>query len=461
METSLPDARSRAELLVADIGSTLTKVSAFFGVERGANVRFLGQAAAATTVAEGDVGVGLDRAIAGFDDEGIDVRGAPLLACASAAGGLRMTVHGLTTDMTLRAAREASLGAGARVVLATAGALDADDLAAIARQRPSVILLAGGVDGGERDQVIANARALASLGAFAPVVFAGNRAVRGTVEKIFAESGVNLIVTENVYPSLDRLEMGPARRAIQDLFARHVILAPGMDAVRARLGGDLVPTPAAVLAATELLAAVLGDLVVVDVGGATTDVCSVIDDAPRPPGVVAAAPEPRAKRTVEGDLGVFVSAAGTVAAAPAERFELTALAALPTTPIERVLAKRLTRIAVDEALWRHAGERRTEWGARGAVEVIEGRDLSSARWLVGTGGALTRLDGGAETLAAFRRDPRGRKRLPPEDVRVAIDRHYVMAAAGVMATHHPEAARALVLESLGVSAAVASGARDG
>lgn len=54
-----------------------------------------------------------------------------MLATSSAAGGLKMTVHGLVYDMTARAAKEAALGAGAIIHFVTAGKLRRTDLAKI------------------------------------------------------------------------------------------------------------------------------------------------------------------------------------------------------------------------------------------------------------------------------------------------------------------------------------------
>ena len=71
-----------------------------------------------------------------------------MLATSSAAGGLKMTVHGLVYDMTAKAAREAALGAGGILHYVTAGRLRRTDLAKIKEIRPNLILIAGGVDYG-------------------------------------------------------------------------------------------------------------------------------------------------------------------------------------------------------------------------------------------------------------------------------------------------------------------------
>ena len=297
--------------LVAEIGSTVTKLTAIAGLESAAaegRAGFLGQGVAPSTVAEGDVTLGLERAREDLEARiGVGTRSTPLAVASSAAGGLRMSVHGLTAQMTLRAAREASLGAGAVVVHTTAGALTDDDVAVVAAARPKLVLLAGGVDDGEREVVIGNAQCLARLEPSVPVVFAGNRAVQAEVRRILEATGVPTFVVENVYPSIDVLNLEPVRECIQAVFAEHIVSAPGMDRVREMCDGPVMPTPAAVLRATELLADVLGDVMTVDVGGATTDVHSVTRGVPERERR-RVAPEPRSKRTVEGDLGVYLNA---------------------------------------------------------------------------------------------------------------------------------------------------------
>jgi hypothetical protein len=447
-----------AEIIAADIGSTITKVGAFSGMSDGRNACFLGQGTALTTVAEGDVGIGLDAARMDLEKfHGVDTSEALFMATSSAAGGLRMTVHGLTQDMTLRAAREASLGAGAIVTFTTAGLMTQDDLDEIRRIRPNIILLAGGVDYGDRRVVVENAGALASLTQTVPVVYAGNRAARREVGRILNSAGMPLFMVDNVYPRIDELNIDPVRKVIQEVFARHIITAPGMEKVKERVFGPIVPTPGAVMAATELLARVMEDVMTVDVGGATTDVHSVTEGSPEYVRKMVA-PEPRSKRTVEGDLGVYINAAHIVSAAGDALGPVKQVMPVPETEEARQVSMKLARWAVDLSIWRHAGEVRVAYGAQGPSELVEGRDLTAIKTVIGTGGALTRLGMGDTLLKDLRTDPRARKLLPPRDANVLLDRDYIMAAAGVLARRFPEAAEILLLESLGVPGRSSAGA---
>ena len=105
-----------------------------------------------------------------------------------------------------------------------------------------------------------------------------------------------------MYPAVDELDIVPARAVIHDAFEEHITHAPGMERIGEVVNGSILPTPGAVLIAAELLAEDLGDLVVVDVGGATTDVHSITDGSPEI-AALTIEPQPHSKRTVEGDLG--------------------------------------------------------------------------------------------------------------------------------------------------------------
>ncbi|HHT02207.1 MAG TPA: DNA mismatch repair protein MutL [Firmicutes bacterium] len=450
----------RIDALVAEIGSTTTTVTAFDGLDRPVPRR-LGQGMAATTVEAGDVTVGLAQA-----QEDLrrrlrqeELQAERVLAAASAAGGLRMTVHGLVKDMTVRAAREAALGAGAVVKAVTAGKMSDGDLQAVISQRPNIILLAGGVDHGEKETILHNARCLAKLpawGVTVPVVFAGNIAARQEAVAILSAGGLPVPVVDNVYPRLDELVVGPARAAIQAVFEEHIVQAPGMERIRESVDGPIMPTPAAVLRAAEYLAEQCGDLLVVDVGGATTDVHSVTEQVHR----LALHPEPHSKRTVEGDLGVYVNAQHVVELIGPENLAkelgeevrplLAAPVVIPRSDLEVAFVERLAREASRQALRRHAGQLRTIYGPSGRITVAEGRDLSAVRWIIGTGGPLTALPGGRQILQALKAPGNDRLLWPGEGAQVLIDRHYILAALGLLLQAGVKNVLPLALSSFGI-----------
>ena len=132
------------EIIVAEIGSTTTVVSGFSGLD--AEPCLVGQGQGPTTMEQGAVRLGLNLALADLRRKlgTKKLEWQHIYACSSAAGGLKMTVHGLVYDMTARAAREAALGAGAVLHQVTAGPVSDADLAKTREIAPNIILLAWG-----------------------------------------------------------------------------------------------------------------------------------------------------------------------------------------------------------------------------------------------------------------------------------------------------------------------------
>ena len=359
-----------------------------------------------------------------------------------------MTVHGLVKEMTVRAAEEAALGAGAVIKQVTAGKLRDRQLEKIKEIQPNIILLAGGVDYGEEETILYNAEKLAGLGIKVPVIYAGNTVLQDEVEDIFAEKGIETIIVDNVYPDIDRLNIEPTRHEIHEVFARHIVKAPGMSRITEMLTAEMLPTPGAVMQSARLLKEKIGNLVVFDIGGATTDVHSVTEESGKVRDILVS-PEPEAKRTVEGDLGVYLNAPHVYSLLK-DQFEIPAredLAPIPKNKEEEKYVEHLAARAAKTALERHAGSYRDYYGSGGRQTVAEGKDLTAVRWLIGTGGALTRLDGGRDILKSLRTN-RSRQLLPPEEARPLIDKKYIMASLGVMSKKYPEAAVKLMLDSL-------------
>lgn len=450
----------KIDLLVAEIGSTTTVVNAFNDLET--CPIFIGQGQFATTVLEGDVNIGLKGAIEDLAKnlcvESIDYK--ELIATSSAAGGLRMTVHGLVYDMTVKAAKEAALGAGANIKFITAGKLRKSDLRKIEEIKPNIILIAGGVDYGERDTALHNAELIADMNLNIPVIYAGNIENHEDVKDAFCGKETELYIVDNVYPKIDELNVEPTRKVIQEVFEKHIIHAPGMEHVREMVTGPIMPTPGAVMEASQLLYDDIGDLVTVDVGGATTDVHSVTEDSDEISRILIN-PEPKAKRTVEGDLGVYVSMKNVVDMVGKEELvkelqitmeELEDLIAnhkpIPETDLEKQFVEKLTLHATITAVRRHAGVLKHLYGPSGKKTIAEGKDLTQVKYIIGTGGALTRLPNRKSILQQIPLSNKGNDLLPNTEAEVLIDNHYIMASLGVMAKKYPEEALRLLENSL-------------
>ncbi len=457
---------SASAALLIDFGSTYTKVRA---VDLAARA-IIGSGQGPSTVMS-DVGIGLQSALDDLERRvGVLPSFRYRLAASSAAGGLRMVTIGLIRELTATAAREAALGAGAKLVGTFANRLTSSDLRAIVALAPDIVLLAGGTDGGNSEVAIANARALATTPLRCPIIFAGNRAAADDVA--LALDSKTLVVTENVMPELGVLGIEPAREAIRRVFIERIVHAKGLDRAQAMLDNVAMPTPAAVMEGATLLAdgyrgaGGWGPLLVVDPGGATTDVHSVCSGEPSEAGVVMKGlPEPRVKRTVEGDLGMRLNAETIVEAAgvenlaadadlSVERFrDLTAIATddvgwLPQRAEERSFDRALLRAAVRLAVKRHAGRIETVYTALGPVTVQHGKDLSRVGTVIATGGAPANSEDPQALLEPALADPAEPFSLRPRDAKLFIDRDYVLFACGLLATVEPECALELARNSL-------------
>lgn len=444
-------------VLVAEIGSTTTVVNAFNGIGT-PSPAFVGQGQAPTTVLEGDVTVGLKGAIDSLKENlhADEITWDDMLATSSAAGGLKMTVHGLVYDMTVRAAKEAALGAGGIIKMITSGKIRRTDISKIKEVDPNIILVAGGVDYGERDTALHNMEMILNAGIKTPIIYAGNIENQEEVRLMCEEAQVQVYIVENVYPKIDMLVVEPTRKIIQDAFEEHIIHAPGMSKVRELVKGPIIPTPGAVMEAAKVLKEDLGDLVIFDVGGATTDVHSVTQGSEEVNHILIS-PEPEAKRTVEGDLGVYVNANHVVEKIGIDQLRkefpdvdelLANYKPIPQTDREKEFVERLTREAVLTSLERHAGQIRYLYGANGKKKVAEGKDLTAIRYVVGTGGALTRLPNKREILSKVCTYGKALELYPTEVAQILIDEDYILSSLGVLSKSYPEDALLLMKKSL-------------
>ena len=453
-------------IALVDFGSTFTKLT----ITEAGTGRLLATAQAPTTV-ETDVMEGyreaLECALRQVPGRLTIVR---RLAASSAGGGLRVAAIGLVPEYTEAAARQAALNAGARIVLQLSGRLDERAVAALEEAQPEIVLFSGGTDGGQRAQVLENAEAVSQARIESRIVVACNRDVAAAVADILAPTK-RVRVVANVLPAIGRLDIEPARAAIHDEFIRHVIRGKGLSRAEEFLEAVVMPTPEAVLRAARLLAAgtngaTRADIVVIDLGGATTDVHAAIAPKPAPVGIrTAGLPALPLRRTVEGDLGMRWSAPG-VLDADGDWLEAESRAAgrtpealrracaqrqrepdyLPDGPDEDRIDLALATACVTHALRRHCGILSTVYVPDQGTDFVQrGTDLRDVPLVIGTGGVLGRHAAGEAVLrGALERRSQGS--LAPRAPALALDRHYVLAAAGLLSTVDENGARALLAD---------------
>lgn len=455
----------RAVLLI-DFGSTYTKLTA---VDLDSET-VLGTAQSYTTI-QTDINDGLSNALAILEEKIGQVAFAETYACSSAAGGLRMVTSGLVPELTGEAAKLASLGAGAKVVGVYAFQLTEDDLEDIRAAKPDIFLLVGGTDGGNTECILHNARMLASMEPEFPIVVAGNRTVARQCQRILEDCEV--YICPNVMPKFGVLRIEPTQKQIREIFLNRIIQAKGLSKATALLSDIMMPTPSAVLQAMSLLAqgcegeAGIGELVAVDVGGATTDVYSIADGMPEHMNTVfKGLPEPYAKRTVEGDIGMRYSIWGIVEAAGADRIaqisglsesrvqELVSYLAQHTDTVPdnnndmEALDFALASMAIEEAVRRHAGTIEETYTMMGQTYVQEGKNLTKVKQIVVTGGSLIHTKRTEEIAANALYSPAQPTSLRPKKANVWVDRTYILAAMGLLSSHYPQAALRIMKKEL-------------
>ena len=453
-------------VLLIDFGSTYTKVTA---VDLDSE-SLIGTASAYTTV-QTDINEGLENALCELEKKTGKIEFSERFACSSAAGGLRMVTSGLVPELTAEAAKRASLGAGAKVIKVYSFELTEDDAAEIGEIKPDILLLCGGTDGGNKECIINNAKTVAKIPADFPVIIAGNRAASAECKHIL--SGRETFVCENVMPKFGTLNIVPAEKEIRELFLRRIIEAKGLSKASELISGIMMPTPSAVLKAMTLLAdgtdgePGIGELIAVDVGGATTDVYSIASGMPtRSDTVFKGLPEPYAKRTVEGDIGMRYSLRGICEAAGMSR--IAALSGLSVNRCEELadfLSKNtdivpngnpeleafdfaLASAAVETAVTRHAGTMEEAYTLMGLTFVQSGKDLTEAKRIVVTGGSLIHTGRTAEIAAHALYNPANPNSLKPKTADILVDRKYILSAMGLLSEHYPKAALRIMKKEL-------------
>lgn len=463
------------DYLVIDIGSTYTKQRLID------NHRLAATCQVPTTLDDVGRAIGegaeeMARSLGGRAPAALRV-----LASSSAAGGLRMVGMGYMARVTARAAKEVALNSGAKILEIISSDDPPDYRVQILREiRPDIILLAGGTDYGDEESAVENARLIVASGVKAMVVVACNVAAQPAAAAILEQGEVPRVRVPNIMPTIHRLDVDRARHTIHREFIKQITKAPGLAKIRERLtDARVIPTPGAVLLAAELLAKGiygedgLGALLVVDLGGATTDAHSVIPAYASLPqeeiGLVVTNVKQVSYRTVEGNLGMRVGAVGVVNAVDpreilaregvvdddmAERLrkycEMLEQQTdhLPRTEEEERFDSYLARTSVEEALRRHAGHIVTEpdpiTGTAPGMPV--GRDLRSVGLVVLVGGHFAhRPSEEGERIVQKALERRGISLLP-ESARVVVDRDYLLFAAGVIAMHSDKYAFGLLKE---------------
>ena len=420
----------KANILVYDVGSTYTKGAAFALAD--GKLTFLARGQHPTTLE--NISDGARGAEAEIRAKGVEF--APDMvrfSSCSAAGGLRMVAMGYMPRVTAKAAKEVAMTAGARV-MEVVSADEPPEFREEVLRETDIILISGGTDGGGTANVLENADIICKVHGEGTVILGCNKFAQREAAEKFRAAGIDCIRVPNILPTIHELNVKPARIAIHEQFINQITHAKGLQEFRDSLADQtVIPTPGAVLLASELLAKGsyeqegVGGVILVDIGGATTDIHSalpeLIDMNIEERGLVVSNEKQFSYRTVEGNLGLRVSATG-IPEAVGDKAVLRAMDHdygltpedvenyvdlleahndhIPADEKEACLDRALAACAADVAIRRHAG-----YYAKEADPVMGimagapmGRDLRNVRQVLCVGGIFLHCHGERTSCAA-------------------------------------------------------------
>ena len=441
--------------LLVDVGSTYTKLHL---VDTSKNVILAG--ASSYTTVETDVREGFNKAYKKLREIS-DVKYDKILGCSSASGGLKVIAIGFSKSLTTDAARLASLSSGARILDVYSYELKDEQVEKIKSAGADIIVLCGGTDHGNRDNIIYNAKKLAKGSVKTPVVVAGNIDTHEEIRDIFNKADVPCDFTENVMPTTNTINYRPLRKTIGDLFIKTIAHAKGIDL----LSQDfeiLLPTPVAVQKAMSVYAKHLDKVILsVDIGGATTDIHSIGKTYYGEENVISPPiDEPYEKRTVEGDMGMRYSATalyesvgdepflkfGIKDAKEKTEFRFNHTNYIPDNEEDLFFDNVLCYIATHTSLMRHVGHIKKIKTPTRTIYEQYGKDLRPAEMFIGTGGSLINSDDPKKILSAIR--DLDEKYLINRDVKCYLDKDYILSSAGLISTVDEEASYKLLKKYL-------------
>lgn len=441
--------------LLVDVGSTYTKLHL---VDTSKNVILAG--ASSYTTVETDVREGFNKAYKKLREIS-DVKYDKILGCSSASGGLKVIAIGFSKSLTTDAARLASLSSGARILDVYSYELKDEQVEEIKSAGADIIVLCGGTDHGNRDNIIYNAKKLAKGSVKTPVVVAGNIDTHEEIRDIFNKADVPCDFTENVMPTTNTINYRPLRKTIGDLFIKTIAHAKGIDL----LSQDfeiLLPTPVAVQKAMSVYAKHLDKVILsVDIGGATTDIHSIGKTYYGEENVISPPiDEPYEKRTVEGDMGMRYSATalyesvgdepflkfGIKDAKEKTEFRFNHTNYIPDNEEDLFFDNALCYIATHTSLMRHVGHIKKIKTPTRTIYEQYGKDLRPAEMFIGTGGSLINSDNPKKILSAIR--DLDEKYLINRDVKCYLDKDYILSSAGLISTVDEEASYKLLKKYL-------------
>jgi uncharacterized protein (TIGR01319 family) len=288
-----------------------------------------------------------------------------------------------------------------------------------------------------------------------PIVYAGNEPGYKLVQDVLGERAL-IVRVDNLMPDFQIEQPGPARAAIHELFQNHVMQhAPGFAKLAARVDAPVMPTPAAVARAVELIHRETGQPVMVyDIGGATTDVFSVSVS--------------ETTRSVSANLGMSYSALNVLALAGIERLQaflpgvtedrirsvITNKTVRPTSlpetaeelAIEQAVASEALRLATLDHVAVARDNRIRAASLRSGATVRQADEplaelfgANEVPLVIGSGGVLSFAPELSSVPVII-----GAALSPHRPVEIACDRRFLLPQVGLLSGSEPEVAADLL-----------------
>lgn len=452
--------------LAVDFGSTYTKLTAIDLKKE----EIISTSRAMTTVKD-DVLIGFNEAFEILEEDlkeklKDDYTIVKKIACSSAAGGLKIVAIGLVPDLTAEAAKKAALSSGARVIKTFSFSLTQENMKELASLNYDMILLTGGTNGGNREYILNNAQTLIEHKISKPIVVAGNEEVADEIGKLFQKNDMEFYISENVMPVVNKINVAPVREVIRAVFMKNIVKAKGMENVQKLIGDIIMPTPTAVMRAAEIFSKNLSDseeennVVVIDIGGATTDVHSIGKGLPKNNTIqLKGMEEPYSKRTVEGDLGMRYSSLALFEAASLNKIRAYLGSKDSKVTIREnfkfrqdnpdfvakieddlIFDEMMAMICTEIAVNRHVGTLESIYSPMGTIFVQSGKDLTNVKYIIGTGGIINNNRDPRKILELSLFNEEDPLILKPQFARFLVDRSYIMSAMGLLGNDYPDVA---------------------
>ena len=315
--------------------------------------------------------------------------------------------------------------------------------------KPNMIIIAGGTNYGEKEVSYQNLLDVAHLNI--PIIYTGNIVNHDRIQKLNLN---HIEIVDNVYPRVDDFNIMPLREKIYELFEKNIIYAKGMAHVFDTVTGKIIPTPGSVMDVTYLLNELFDGVMTIDVGGATTDIHSISE--PKKEFEAYLEGMPKAKRTVEGDLGIYVNIRQVYT--HFKKNELEQLLELdeqsllklmdeepfiPQSTKGKALSKALLKKCVEEALDRHIGDLKRVFTTNGIKVIPEGKDCTNVKAIFLTGGALIHHEESSDFVRKYL-EKQTTKLTPNSKVKIYKDKAYLFSALGVLSFYHKDKVKAFL-----------------